>query len=186
MSNVGQDLRRWKLPGIVPRDGSPLAFPLSRKDVAVLLWRRPAIWATLLYSASAWCSAHHVRLLPSVLERLNMLLFGLDLSSAVPAGPGLYLPHPSGMVLMAERIGANCTFIHACTVGMRDGWDFPVLGDAVFVGAGARVLGGIFLGDACKVGANAVVIDDVPAGATAVGVPARILKEARPQVVGTR
>jgi serine O-acetyltransferase len=183
VSNVGQDLRRWKLPGIVPRDGAPMRASLSLEDVAVLLWRRPAIWATLLYRASAWCSAHGVRVLPSLLERLNMVLFGLDLSSAVPVGPGLYIPHPYGMVLMAQRIGANCSFIHACTVGMREGWDFPVLGDAVFVGAGARVLGGISLGDGCKVGANAVVIDDVPVQATAVGVPAKILGEARPRVV---
>jgi serine O-acetyltransferase len=184
VSKVGQDLRRWKLPGIIPIDGTPLGFSLSAKDVVVLLWRRPAIWATLLYRASSWCSAHGVRVVPSILERLNFLCFGLDLSSAVPVGSGLYIPHPSGMVLMAERIGANCSFIHACTVGMREGWDFPVLGDAVFVGAGARVLGGISVGDGSKVGANAVVIDHVPAGATAVGVPARILGESRPQVVG--
>jgi serine O-acetyltransferase len=184
MSNVGQDLRRWKLSGILPGGGGPLDVPLSPKDVVVLLWRWPAIWATLLYRASHWCSAHGIRVLPSVLERYNLVLFGLDLSSAVPVGPGLYIPHPSGMVLMARRIGANCSFIHACTLGLREGWDFPLLGDEVFIGAGARVLGGITLGDGCKVGANAVVIDDVPAGATAVGVPARILREARPQVVG--
>jgi serine O-acetyltransferase len=58
------------------------------------------------------------------------------------------------------------------TVGMRNEWEFPVIGDGVLVGAGARVLGGISLGDGCSIGANAVVIRDVPAGATAVGVPA--------------
>jgi serine O-acetyltransferase len=58
---------------------------------------------------------------------------------------------------------------------MRESYDFPVIGDGVMVGAGARILGGISLGDGCRVGANAVVITDVPAGATAVGVPARIL-----------
>ena len=101
-------------------------------------------------------------------------------------GPGLYIPHPRGMVLVARRVGANCSFIHACTLGMRETWDFPVLGDAVFVGAGARVLGGIRLGDACSVGANAVVIKDVPPGATAVGVPARILASAPPEAVAVR
>jgi len=183
VSNVAQDLKRWKVQGFRPRNGEPLEVGLSFKDVLVLLWRFPPIWAVLFYRASFWCTVHRVRLLPSILERLNMLLFGVEISSAVPIGPGLYIPHPRGMVLMAGRIGANCSFIHACTLGMRETWEFPVLGDAVFVGAGARILGGIRLGDGCAVGANAVVIRDVPAGATAVGVPARVREARRPEVV---
>jgi serine O-acetyltransferase len=183
VSNVGQDLRRWQAQHVRPRDGAPLPGRLGVRTVLVLLWRFPAIWATLFYRASFWCTAHRVRVLPSVLYRLNMLCFGFEISSAMPVGPGLYVPHPCGMVLMARRIGANATFVHACTLGMRDTHDFPVLGDGVFVGAGARVLGGIRLGDGCSVGANAVVIGDVPAGATAVGVPARV-RERRPQPVG--
>ncbi len=101
-----------------------------------------------------------------------MLLFGIEIGSGTEIGPGLYIAHPYGTVLMAGRIGANATFIHAVTVGMRNEWEFPVIGDGVFVGAGARVLGGIKLGDGCSIGANAVVIHDIPAGATAVGVPA--------------
>lgn len=101
-----------------------------------------------------------------------MLLSGVEISCAMEIGPGLYLPHPYGSVLMAERIGANATFTHAVTVGMRDVWEFPIIGDGVFVGAGARLLGGIHLGDGCSIGANAVVLHDVPAGATAIGVPA--------------
>jgi serine O-acetyltransferase len=184
VSNVAQDLKRWKVQGFRPRDGASLAVGLSFKDVLVLLWRYPAVWATLLYRASSWCTAHRVRVLPSVLERLNMLCFGVEISSAVAIGPGLYVPHPRGMVLMARRVGANCSFIHSCTLGMRETWDFPVLGDAVFVGAGARVLGGIHLGDGCSVGANAVVIRDVPAGATAVGVPATVRQAPRREAVG--
>jgi serine O-acetyltransferase len=55
---------------------------------------------------------------------------------------------------------------------MRDVWEFPIIGHGVFVGAGARLLGGIRLGDGSSIGANAVVLHDVPAGATAIGVPA--------------
>ena len=77
---------------------------------------------------------------------------------------------------MARRIGANASFISAVTLGMRETHDFPVLGDGVVVGAGARILGGIKLGDGCTVGANAVVIHDVPAGATVVGIPARVVE----------
>ncbi|TMC54455.1 MAG: hypothetical protein E6J20_04450 [Chloroflexi bacterium] len=103
-----------------------------------------------------------------------MLLFGLEIGPAVPIGPGLYIPHPYGSVVIAEAVGANATFIHAVTIGMRNEWEFPLIGDGVFVGAGARVLGAVRLGNGCSVGANAVVIHDVPAGATAVGVPATV------------
>lgn len=183
MKNVREDLRRWRLQGYRPRDASPVPARLTTRVVVVMLWRFPAIWATLLYRASFWCTVHGVRLLPSILYRLNMALFGIEISSAMPVGPGLYIPHPGGSVIMAKRIGANASFIHACTLGMRETHDFPVLGDGVLVGAGARVLGGIRIGDGSTIGANAVVIHDVPAGATAVGVPARIRQPAREEPV---
>lgn len=93
----------------------------------------------------------------------------------MPIGPGLYIAHPFGSVIIAQRIGANATLTHAVTVGMRSTWEFPLIGDGVFIGAGARVLGGICLGNDCTIGANAVVIDDVPDGATAAGVPAHVI-----------
>jgi len=172
MSAFSEDIKRWLDRSIRPIDGAPSRIPLRAGDVVRLLWRHPALWATAIYRASRWCHAHRLRGLPSAFERLNMLLFGIEIGSATEIGPGLYVPHPYGTVLIAARIGANATFIHAVTVGMRNEWEFPVIGDGVFVGAGARVIGGINLGDGCSIGANAVVIRDVPAGATAVGVPA--------------
>lgn len=133
------------------------------------------MWPTAIYRMSAWCHRHGVRALPTIFERLNLIFFGIEISSSIPIGPGLYIAHPVGTVLMAQRVGANASFIAAVTLGMRETWDFPILGDGVMVGAGARVLGGITLGDGCTIGANAVVIADVPPGATAVGVPARLL-----------
>ncbi len=175
MSAFAEDLKRWMERERRPRDGSQSARRLRTRDVAVLFWRHGAVWPTAIYRMSAWCNRHGIRAMPTILERLNMVLFGIEISSSVPIGPGLYLVHPVGTVLMAARIGANATFISAVTLGMRDTHDFPVLGDGVMVGAGARILGGITLGDGCTIGANAVVISDVPAGATAVGIPARVL-----------
>jgi serine O-acetyltransferase len=172
VSAFSEDMKRWLDRSIRPRDDSPSTLRLRTWDVIRLLWRHPALWAAAIYRASRWCNVHRVRGLPTLLERLNMLLFGLEISPAVDIGPGLYIPHPYGSVVIAERVGANATFIHLVTIGMRNEWEFPVIGNAVFVGAGARVLGAITLGDGCTIGANAVVIHDVPAGATAVGVPA--------------
>lgn len=104
---------------------------------------------------------------------------GLDLSGT-PIGPGLFISHGQGTILSAERIGANLQVHQGVTIG----WDYrgdrrPIIGDDVFIGAGAKVLGAITVGDGARIGANAVVVCDVPAGATAVGIPARIrLREA--------
>jgi serine O-acetyltransferase len=175
VSAFSEDLKRWLEPGRRPRDGSPSAVRLRARDIAALFWRHAPVWPTAVYRMAAWCNRHHVRALPTILERVNLVMFGIEISSGVPIGPGLYIAHPAGTVIMARRIGANSSFIHAVTLGMRETHEFPVLGDGVMVGAGARVLGGITLGDGCTVGANAVVITDVPDGATAVGVPARVL-----------
>lgn len=100
---------------------------------------------------------------------------GVDLSGT-PIGPGLFISHGQSTILSAERIGSNLQVHQGVTVG----WDYhsdrrPIIGDGVFIGAGAKVLGAITIGDGALIGANAVVVCDVPAGATAVGIPARVL-----------
>ena len=93
-------------------------------------------------------------------------------------GPGLVVRHGYATILTAERIGANCFAHQGVTVGWRDENSRPpVLGDNVYLGAGAKVLGPITLGDDVMVGANAVVIDDVPSGCTVAGVPARVVNK---------
>ena len=170
-----QDLKRWLDPGHYPHDGMPSQLRLTTRDVVTLFWRYAGVWPTGIFRMSQWCHRHHIRVLPTVLERLNLVWFGIEISSSIPIGPGLYIAHPVGSVIMAKRIGANASFISAVTLGMRERHEFPVLGDGVVVGAGARILGGIQLGDGCTIGANAVVIEDVPARATAVGIPARLV-----------
>lgn len=171
-----EDVARWANQSRVPRNGALSGVRIGPFATLGLMVRHPGLGATALFRASAWASRRRLRGLPTVFERLTLLLFGLEISSGVDIGPGLYIAHPSGSMVMANRIGRNATFVHAVTLGLRNAHDFPVLGDGVFVGAGARVLGGVTLGDGCLVGANAVVIDDVPAGATAAGVPARVVR----------
>jgi serine O-acetyltransferase len=100
-----------------------------------------------------------------------------DIPLNAKIGGGLLLPHPTGIVIHPEAvIGANCLIFQGVTLGTGPFPGLPRVGAGVDIGAGAKLLGGITIGDGAKIGANAVVLCDVPAGATAVGVPARNLE----------
>jgi serine O-acetyltransferase len=100
---------------------------------------------------------------------------GADIPLNCKLGGGLLLPHPNGIVIHPDaEIGPNCLIFHQVTIGDRLG-GVPTLEGHVDVGAGAKVIGKIRVGRHANIGANAVVIQDVPAGATAVGTPARIV-----------
>ncbi len=116
-------------------------------------------------------------LVSKVARRIWRPLPTFDIGCA-DVGPGLVVRHGYATILTAERIGANCFAHQGVTVGWRDeNTRPPVLGDDVYLGAGAKVLGPITLGDGVMVGANAVVIDDVPSGCTVAGIPARIVNK---------
>lgn len=126
---------------------------------------------------------------PTRVGPLNALLRGVHRAVALALGTdfrardfgeGLFLPHPFGIVVHAGvKIGDRCTIYQHVTLGETNrGPGVPVIGDDVVIGAGAAVLGPVVVGDRARIGANAVVLDDVPAGASAVGVPARVV--ARP------
>jgi serine acetyltransferase len=115
-----------------------------------------------------------------VLHRLLVdWIMGVELPPSVVAGPGLRVWHGTGLVVHANsRLGADVTLRHNTTLGAKGEQHdapAPVLGDRVDVGAGAIVLGALHVGDDAVIGAGAVVVDDVPAGATVVGNPARVL-----------
>lgn len=113
-------------------------------------------------------------LLARVLQRIWKPVASLDLATP-EIGPGLFVAHGHSTTLAAERIGANC-YVHQ---GVTIGWDYrseraPIIEDDVFIGAGAVIVGAITIGRGARIGSNAVVLSDVPAGATAAGVPARV------------
>jgi serine O-acetyltransferase len=165
-----QDVQRWIFPGQVA-DISDVTW----RKTLVLLLRHMQLRAALLFRLACWCHQKRWRGMPTLLLRLISLFYGLEITVSSEIGGGLYIAHPYGMVIMPERIGRNCSIISNVTIGLRNERAFPLIGDDVFIGAGARVLGGIHIGDGARIGANAVVIEDVPAGATAVGVPARVI-----------
>lgn len=110
-------------------------------------------------------------------HRFWSVVTGADIPLNTKIEGGFMIPHPNGVVVSsASVIGANCVLLQQTTLGKSDiNSGSPVLGQNVFVGAGAKILGPVTIGNYAKIGANAVVLRDVPANATAVGIPARII-----------
>ena len=135
------------------------------------------------YRARPGLIAVVLRKIARVKHNVLSVLTASDIDPNAELGEGLKLPHPNGVVIHPDvRIGRNCMIMQQVTLGQRSVQAAPVLGDGVYVGAGAKLLGAIFIGDGAAIGANAVVLQDVPAGCTAVGVPARI--KAKLELVG--
>jgi serine O-acetyltransferase len=106
--------------------------------------------------------------------------FGCDLHPASDIGPGLRLVHAQDLVVGPDaRLGKDVVLFNGITFGNklgRDSWTgMPVVGDSVLVGAGAKILGPITIGEGARIGANAVVLNDVPKNGVAVGAPARVV-----------
>ena len=124
--------------------------------------------AVVLYRIARWLRVHRVPLLGPLVSRLNLFLTGVDLNPTAEIGPGLLISHGTGLVIGgAARIGEDALILHGVTVGSlspsRVG-TMPVIGDRAFLGAGAKIVGGVTLGDDVIVGPNAVVTEDVPDG----------------------
>ena len=112
---------------------------------------------------------------PAETMTVGSLLEALKTEPNSQIGGGFAIPHPNGIVIHPDaQIGPNCLFFQQVTIGMRGSEGVPTIGGHVDIGAGAKVLGGLRIGDHACIGANAVVLSDVPAGATAVGIPARV------------
>ena len=119
--------------------------------------------------------------LEMLFNKLNGVCCNCVIGRGAEFGDGLVIIHSSGVVINgAVRGGRGIVLEHQVTLGAQ-GRRTPVLGDNVFVGAGAKILGGVTIGDGARIGANAVVLTDVPAHATAVGIPARIVQRNEPQ-----
>lgn len=112
----------------------------------------------------------------SILNFILPALEDVDLESCPKIGKGFCLIHGHGTIVnSASVIGENCTMFHGVTVGAVEQYP-PIIGDNVYIGCGAKILGQIKIGNNVKIGAGAVVIKDVPDNATVIGVPGRIVK----------
>lgn len=118
--------------------------------------------------------SHVLKMLYLIDKFLVEVLFGITIDVNSNIGPGFYIGHFGGIIVRGD-FGSQCSIGQGVTVGSKgagksDGW--PVIGDNVYIGAGAKIIGSIKVGNDCVIGANAVVIRDVPGNSLAVGVPA--------------
>jgi serine O-acetyltransferase len=117
-------------------------------------------------------------------SHLGRWLTGIEIHPGATIGRRFFIDHGMGVVIgETSEIGDDCTLYHGVTLGgtsWNKGKRHPTLGNGVVIGAGAKVLGPIFVGDHAKIGCNAVVVKEVPPGATAVGVPARVVEPQEP------
>ena len=136
--------------------------------------------ALLAYRISHWLLKRHIPFFPRLISQLARWLTGVEIHPGATIGAGFFIDHGMGVVIgETGGIGNDVTLFQGVTLGgtgKERGKRHPTLGSHVVVGAGAKVLGGIRIGDNVKVGANAVVLRSVPANSTVVGNPGRIVK----------
>ncbi len=155
-----------------------------KKDVAAksyleVLLLYPTIHALFAYRISHFLFKKKLFFLARLISQLSRWTTGIEIHPGAKIGRRLLVDHGMGVVIgETATIGDDCTIYHGVTLGATECNDpkrHPDLGNRVMVGAGAKILGPIRIGDDAKIGANSVVLKNVPNGATAVGLPARIL-----------
>jgi serine O-acetyltransferase len=181
--------------GNVIRKSIPMLHDIQ-EDIASVFARDPAARST--FEVLTCYPGFHARLFHRVSHRLWGMglkwparfisyfarwLTGIEIHPGAAIGKRFFIDHGMGVVIgETAEIGDDVTLYHGVTLGgtsWKEGKRHPTLGNGVVVGAGAKILGPVVIGDYAKVGSNAVVVKDVPANATAVGIPARILDESK-------
>ncbi len=174
-------------------EGEGLVFQRIRTDIEAALKRDPAarswvevllcypgVHAVIMHRFTHWLWNHRLRLTARWLSQVARFLTGVEIHPAATVGRGLFIDHGMGTVIgETTEIGDDCTLYQGVTLGgtgKQTGKRHPTLGNEVVVGVGAAVLGSIEIGDRAIIGAGSVVLKPVPADATAVGVPARVVR----------
>ncbi len=170
-------------------------FRQLREDIASVFERDPAARSTFevltcypglhaiwIHRPAHWCWMHGLPWLGRFISNLNRWLTGIEIHPAVKIGRRVFIDHGMGVVIgETAEIGDDCTIYQGVTLGgtslYRGAKRHPTLGKGVVVSAGAKVLGGFTVGDGARVGSNSVVLKEVPAGATVVGVPGRLVEK---------
>jgi serine O-acetyltransferase len=157
---------------------------LDRDPAARTTWEvitcYPGLHAVVLHRVAHWCWLNGLKWLGRFISHLGRFFTGIEIHPGAKLGERVFFDHAMGTVVgETAEIGDGCTIYQGVTLGGTSLYKgtkrHPTLGRDVVVSAGAKVLGGFEVGDGAKIGSNAVVIKPVPPGATAVGIPARII-----------
>src|SRR5512138_446572 len=170
-------------------------FQHLREDIACILERDPAArskWEVLtcypglhaiwIHKLSRWFWLHNLRLLGRFTSHVGRFLTGIEIHPGAKLGSCVFIDHGMGVVIgETAEVGDGCTIYQGVTLGgttlYRGQKRHPTLGAGVVVGAGAKILGGFTVGECARVGSNSVVVKEVPAGATVLGIPGRIVDD---------
>ena len=151
--------------------------PAARNALEVAL-TYPGVHAVWAYRLAHMLFKKNFKLLARIVSSISRSYTGVDIHPGARLGRRLFIDHANGVVIgETTKIGTDCVLFHQVTLGgvsMSKGKRHPTLGDRVMVGAGAKVLGPIHVGSDARIAANAVLVRDVPAGCSAIGVPARV------------
>ena len=152
----------------------------AAKNALEIILTYSGVHAVILHRVA---HALYMRRLPvsaRIVSQIGRFLTGIEIHPGAKIGKGLLIDHGGGVVIgETAEIGDYCLLYQGCTLGgtgKETGKRHPTLGNGVMVGCGAKVLGPFKVGDGAKIAANAVVLSEVPAGATAVGVPAKVVR----------
>ena len=168
-------------------------FERLKEDIAVVFERDPAArntWevvtcypgfhAMLLYRLAHELWGARLEWLARLVSHIARWLTGIEIHPGAAIGRRFFIDHGMGVVIgETAEIGDDCTLYHGVTLGgtsWNKGKRHPTLGQGVVVGAGAKILGPIMIGAGARIGSNAVVVKEVPPGATAIGIPARVIE----------
>ena len=168
------DVARW----IDPQGIADVA-DVTPGQLLKLIWLYPGLRVMVWFRLACIAKVLGLRGVPTVFQHQMLSRYGVELIPGDDVGGGLYIAHPVGCTLVAQRIGTNVTVISSVTFGYKRGRGWPTVGDRAYFSAGCRVLGAINIGEDAVVGANAVVLHDVAPRVTVVGVPARPIGERR-------
>lgn len=166
---------REDIDNIMQRD------PAARSTWEVLTCY-PGLHALTMHRCAHWCWQHDWKWLGRFLSHISRGLTGIEIHPGATIGRRVFIDHGFGVVIgETAEVGDGCTIYQGVTLGgtslNKGAKRHPTLGAGVIVGAGAQILGAFTVGEGAKVGSNAVVVKEVPPGATAVGNPARIIKK---------
>ncbi|CAM4301013.1 Serine acetyltransferase [Mycobacterium basiliense] len=156
----------------------------ARPTALEVIFSYPGVHAIWGHRISHWLWLHNARLAARTLSELTRIVTGVDIHPGAVLGAGLFIDHATGVVIgETAEVGDDVMLYHGVTLGGTGtdiGKRHPTVGDRVIIGAGAKVLGPIKIGDDSRIGANSVVVKEVPSSSVVVGVPGQVISRQRP------